>query len=145
MAQELTQSTIDVIINTADMVVSNSTQITKSMYKILFAKYPHVENLFKDQPQNQYMILSEALSLFAVNIDKIDKLTPALNRIAVTHVRTNVKAGHYPMVGLALLTAMEDVLTDRATVEFIDAWREVYQYLSNVLIDMENTMYEDKN
>jgi len=143
LAKELSKKTIDIIATTEDLIVSNSTKITKRMYEILFNKYPHVKKLFANQPENQFMILAEALSLFAVNIDRIDKLKPTLQAIASSHVKTNVKSGHYPMVGFSLLTAMEDVLLADATVELIDAWRDAYQYLSEILIGMENNMYKE--
>jgi len=143
LANELSSNTVRVIKDTADIVVGNSTKITERMYEILFSKYPQVKQLFANQPENQYMILSEALSLFVVNIEKLDKLVPALEVIAYAHVQTNVKVGHYPMVGMALLSAMEDILEEKADIEFMDAWREAYKFLADVLIEMESKMYKD--
>jgi len=139
---DLSEKSIDVIKTTSKMVVSRSAEITTEMYKIMFSKYPHVKELFKDQPENQYMILAEALSLFAMNINKIEKLTPALEVIARKHVQTNVRKGHYPIVGASLLQAMENVLKEQATIPFIDAWTEAYKYLSDILIEMEEKMYK---
>jgi len=143
MAVGLSEKSIEVITATSKMVVTRSVEIAEEMYKIMFKKYPHVKELFKDQPKNQYMVLAEALSLFSVNINKIDILAPALEVIACRHVQTNVKRGHYPIVGSSLLTAMENVLEDQATLEFIDAWTEAYKFLSKILIEMEDKMYEE--
>lgn len=143
MAVSLSEKSIEVITATSKMVVTRSSEITTEMYNIMFEKYPHVKELFKDQPENQYMILAEALSLFAVNINKIEKLTPALEIIARKHVQTNVKRGHYPIVGSSLLMAMETVLEEKATLAFTDAWTEAYKFLSEILIEMENKMYQE--
>ena len=143
MAVDLSEKTIEIIASSSQMVVTHATEITTVMYKHMFSKYPQVQELFKNQPNNQYMILAEAISLFAVNIDKLDRLQPALEKIARKHVETKVKKGHYPVVGSSLLFAMEEVLKDRATIEFLDAWREVYKYLSEVLIEMEEKMYKE--
>ena len=143
MDTKLSQQTIDVIADTADIIVGNATKITTRMYEILFSKYPQVKKLFVNQPDNQFMILAEALSLFAVNVDKLDKLKPALDVIAIKHVEVKIKAGHYPMVGMSLMQAMEEVLQEKATVDFMDAWREMYQYLGEVLINMESKLYKE--
>ena len=143
MKNELSLQTIEIIKNTGDVVVGNSTKITTRMYELLFDKYPHVKELFVNKPENQYMKLAESLSLFVVNIEKINVLKPALEVIANTHVQTNVQKGHYPMVGLSLINAMEDVLKERATIEFVDAWREAYKFLADILIEMEEKMYKE--
>ena len=143
MTTELSSKTIQIINDTADIIVGKAPEITTKMYELLFLKYPQIKKLFENQPDNQFMVLAEALSLFAVNIKKLDKLKPALEVIAISHVEVNVKAGHYPMIGMVLLEAMEDVLKEKATVDFMDAWREAYQYLANVLIDMEAKMYKE--
>ncbi len=145
MKQKLSQKSIDIINESAELVTANDTKITTRMYEILFSKYPHIKKLFANAPKDQYMKLAEALSAYAVNIKILDKLTPALEVIALKHVESNIRPGHYSMVGIALLEAMEDVLGERASVEFIDAWREVYKYISDVLIEMENKLYEKRS
>jgi len=143
LSATLSEQSTKIILDTSKTVVVSATAITAQMYKIMFSKYPHVKELFKNQPENQYMILAEALSLFCVNIDKVERLRPALEVIARKHVETKVKRGHYPIVGSSLIKAMEDVLGDKATIEFIDAWTEAYKYLSKILIQMEDKMYKE--
>ena len=142
MKTTLSLESIKIIKSTAELVTSNDTKITKRMYDILFSKYPHVKKVFANAPEDQYMRLAEIISAYAVNIDKIERLKPALQVIAKIHVSSNIKAGHYPMIGMVLLQAMEEVLGSRASVEFMDAWREAYKYISDVLISMEKEMYE---
>ena len=144
MNEELSEETVNIINSSAELLATRSTDITTRMYEILFSKYPQLKELFKDQPENQYMILADALSLFAVNIAQLDTLEPALNKIARTHVKVNVKPIHYPMVGMSLLEAMRDVLGDEVPIAFYDAWREVYKYLGLVLVDMEEKLYLSK-
>ena len=143
MKQELSQKHIDIIKESAELITANDLEITSKMYEILFYKYPHLEMLFENAPDNQFMKLAEALSAYAINIDKIDKLTPALELIATKHVEVNIRPGHYSMVGMALIEAIEEVLGKKAPIGFIDAWREVYKYLSDILIEMENELYKE--
>ena len=56
-------------------------------------------------------------------------------------MRTNVKPEHYPLVGLALLGAVKDVLDGAATDEVIGAWKEAYFFLADILISREKELY----
>ena len=140
---ELSQKHIEIIKESAGLITANDEKITTKMYEILFYKYPHLEILFDNAPDNQFMKLAEALSSYAVNIDKIEKLTPALELIAIKHVEVNIRPGYYSMVGMALIEAIEDVLGKMAPIGFIDAWREVYKYISDILIEMEDKLYKE--
>ena len=142
MTLTLSPQTVKIIKSTAELVTSNDTKITKRMYEILFSKYPNVKELFKNAPEDQYMKLAEILSVYAVNIDKIERLKPALQAIADAHVIAEIKPVHYPMIGMVLLQAMEETLGDRATLEFMDAWREAYQVIGNILMNMEKALYK---
>jgi nitric oxide dioxygenase len=145
LKQELSQKHVEIIKESAALITANDESITTKMYEILFYKYPHLEMLFENAPDNQLMKLAEALSLYAVNIENIDKLTPSLELIAVKHVEVNIRPGYYSMVEMALIEAMEDVLGKIAPIGFIDAWREVYKYISSVLIEMEDKLYKELN
>jgi len=137
----LSQKSIDIIKESAELITANDTRITTRMYELLFSKYPHVKELFVNAPQDQYMKLAESLSAYAVNIDRLHILKPGLEVIAMAHVEVNIRPGHYPMVGMALMEAIEDTLGKRASVEFLDAWREAYKHISDVLIDIEEKLY----
>jgi len=50
--------------------------------------------------------------------------------MAATHISTKVLPEHYPMVGVSLLKAIQDVLGDAATPEVIDALKEAYFFLT---------------
>lgn len=61
--------------------------------------------------------------------------------MAQRHVKTNVKPEHYPMVGVSLLQAIKDVLGDAATDDVIEAWKEAYFFLGDILIAREKELY----
>ena len=142
MNNTLSQKSIDIIKNSAELITANDIAITQKMYHLLFSKYPNLEELFKNAPDNQYMKLAEALSAYAVNIEKLDVLRPALALIARTHVKVDIKPSHYPIIGIVLMQAIEETLGERASIELIDAWREAYKHISGVLINIEKEMYE---
>ena len=137
----LSQSTIDTVKATIPILKEHGLEITSVMYDVLFEKYPETKELFSGAPGEQPKILAGAIAAYAMNIDNLGALTEAVGRMASAHVRTNVKAEHYPMVGDALLTAMKDVLGDAATPDIIEAWKEAYFFLAEILIEKENTLY----
>lgn len=137
MQNKLTDKTINLIKESAAIITKYSPQITLRMYVILFDKHPEMKKIFENSPEDQYMKLAQALSAYAVNIEKLHILTPALEMIAKDHNKHNVLPSHYPIVGMALIEAMEDILNDNASLELIDAWREAYKHLASVLIELQ--------
>ena len=100
--------------------------------------------MFEGLYPKQYMHLAETISAYAVNIHMLDRLKPALQAIAVEHVKSNVQVVQYPKIGMALIEAIEDILGDKATTEFVDAWREAYKFVANILIEMEQELYKSQ-
>jgi nitric oxide dioxygenase len=57
--------------------------------------------------------------------------------IANKHIARGVKPNHYPVVGDALLQAMQDVLGDAVTPQLAEAWGTAYRQLADILIAVE--------
>lgn len=139
----LSQTTIDTVKATIPVLKEHGLAITSRMYDVLFEKYPETKDLFSKAPEDQPKILAGAIGAYAMNIDNLGALTDAVGRMAAAHVRTSVKPEHYPMVGDAVLTAMKDVLGDAATPEIIEAWKEAFFFLADILIAKEKELYSD--
>lgn len=137
----LSEKTIKMIKATTPAVIANAEAITTRMYEILFDTRPELKELFKDADPNQHKKLAAAVSAYAANIDNLSVLTNSLEKMASTHVNANVKSEHYPLVGIALLTAIKDVLGDAATDEIVEAWKEAYFFLADILIKIEKELY----
>ena len=142
MPRFISEKSKQIIKDSAELITSKDKYITQKMYTILFTKYPHIKEFFSNAPKDQYMRLAEILSVYAVNIDKIDRLKPALLVIAKKHVEVHIQPSQYPMIGMVLMQAIEETLEDKATPELMDAWREAYQFLAEILIEMEKELYE---
>ncbi|MEJ2214051.1 MAG: globin domain-containing protein [Gammaproteobacteria bacterium] len=138
---ELSQTTIDTVKVTIPVLNEHGLAITSRMYDILFEKYPETKALFKGAPEDQPEILAAAIAAYATNIDSIDQLHDKVMYIANAHVKSQVKEEHYPMVGDALLTAMQEVLGEAATPEVLEAWKEAYFYLAEILLMNEKQLY----
>ena len=144
MSVEISKKNTNIIKNSASLVTRNAPAITTRMYEILFSKYPQVKSLFADAPVDQHMKLADALSAYAINIDRLHIFKPALMLIAQKHVETDVKTGHYPMVRYSLIQSMREILTNENN-DFFQAWEEAYNYLADILIDMEEQIYKESS
>lgn len=137
----LSPKTIELVKATASVVAQHAESITTAMYEILFSKHPELKELFKNAEPDQHKKLAAAVVAYASNIDNLGVLSKAVEKIAQTHVRTSVKAEHYPIVGGALLEAISKVLGDAATQDILDAWGEAYFFLADILIAREKELY----
>jgi len=137
----LSQPTIDTVKATASVVAEHGEAITTKMYEILFSQHPELKELFKDADPEQHKKLAAAVGAYAANIDNLDVLSQAVEKIAQSHVRTQVKPEHYPMVGSAILGAIKEVLGDAATDQILNAWKEAYFFLADILIAKEKELY----
>lgn len=138
----LSEKTIEICKSTAPVLKEHGEAITTKMYEILFEKYPETKALFGDAPEDQHKKLADAIVAYASNMDNLEVLGKAVEGMAQRHVKTNVKPEHYPMVGVSLLEAIKAVLGDAATDEVIEAWKEAYFFLGDILIARETELYK---
>lgn len=100
------------------------------------------------QPGQKYALqpqaLAQAVHAYAANIDNLAVLGSAVERIAEKHVSTLVKPHHYDIVGVEIIGAIKEVLGDAATPEIVEAWKEAYGFLANILIKRENELVAER-
>ncbi len=137
----LSEKTVEICKKTAPLLVEYGEAIANRMYEILFKNYPETRALFPEGLEDQYKKFAGALVAYAANIDRLHVLNNAVDYIAKRHVTTHVKPEHYPMVGASLLEAIKDVLGDVASDNVIEAWKEAYFFLGDILIGREKELY----
>lgn len=139
------EAAMTIVKATAPAIEKHGVAITTAMYARLFQN-KEVEAMFDRAAQEsgeQPKRLANAILAYARNIDKLEALTAAVDRMVQRHVETGVKAEHYPYVAEALLPAIRDVLgADVATDEVLAAWGEAYWMLADILIAAEAQAYE---
>ena len=145
MAEPLTENTIAIVKSTAPLLKQHGVAITSRMYERLFVN-DEVKQMFDQAAQEsgeQPRRLAAAILGYAENVDKLQNLTPVVQRMVARHVECGVKAEHYPNVAEALLPAIRDVIGDGATDEVLAAWGEAYWFLADILIGKEAALYEE--
>jgi len=140
----LSQNTITAIKESTPLIAKHAEEITSRMYEILFSKYPETKPLFAAAEGDQHKKLAGAIAAFATNIDRLDALSGAVEKMSTTHVATNVKSIHYPMVGDALITAIGDILGKDFNDTYKKAWGEAYGFLGVILMSREAELYAQK-
>jgi len=146
MTRVLSEQTMATVKATAPALQQHGVAITTAMYRRLFVN-EEVKALFDMAAQDsgeQPKRLAGAILAYAQNIDKLQNLGPAVQRMVARHIETGVKAEHYPYVAEALLPAIRDVLGDAATDEILAAWGEAYWFLAEILIGKETEAYAER-
>ncbi|ABI62572.1 NO-inducible flavohemoprotein [Granulibacter bethesdensis] len=144
MPSPLGDATTALIKATIPALAEYGIAITRAMYARLFQNR-EIAALFNQSNQSNGMqpeALAGAILAYARNIDTLEVLGPAVERIAEKHVGAHILPEHYHFVAEALLGAISDVLGDAATPEILDAWGEAYWFLANVLIEREKDLRE---
>jgi nitric oxide dioxygenase/hemoglobin len=141
----ITPEAMAIVKATAPALEKHGVAITTAMYARLLQD-PEIEAMFDRAAQQsgaQPRRLAGAILAYARNIDKLQNLGAAVERMVARHVETGVKAEHYPHVAAALLPAMREVLgADVATDDVLAAWAEAYWMLADILIAAEAEKYE---
>jgi len=139
----LSTTEITLIKDTAPVLATHGVDITSHFYDLLFANNPELTNIFNmnnQQGGEQQQALARAVYAFAAHVDNLDAILGEVERIAQKHASLGITAEHYPLVGSALLQAIQEVLNPPADV--LDAWAKGYGILANVLIEREAQIYQ---
>ena len=144
----LDQKTIEIIKSTVPVLKENGVEITTLFYQLMFENNPEVKPLFNMDNQvsgKQPKTLAMTLLAAAENIDNLEKLLPAVQKIGKVHCERMILPHHYPIVGKNLLLAFKTYLGDAATDEVLQAWEKAYQVIAEVFIKVEKDIYANMN
>ncbi len=140
----LSDRTISIVKSTAPILQEHGETLTRHFYQRMFRENPEVAPLFNPTNQaggTQQRALAGAICAFAANVDQLEVLGAAVERIAQKHAGLRILPEHYPIVGSNLLASIREVLGEGATDEVIDAWAEAYNFLAGILIGRESHIY----
>jgi nitric oxide dioxygenase/hemoglobin len=137
---------MEIVKATAPALEKHGVEITTAMYARLLQD-PEIAAMFDRAAQEsgeQPRRLAGAILAYAKNIDKLQNLGSAVQRMVARHVETGVRPEHYPHVAAALLPAIREVLgAEVATDDVLAAWGEAYWMLADILIAAETQAYDE--
>jgi nitric oxide dioxygenase len=132
--------------STAPILKQHGVLLTSHFYQRMFQHNPELKNIFNQGHQHagqQQQALAMAVAAYAEHIDAPEVLLPVLERVAHKHVSLGIRAEHYPIVGKHLLASIREVLGEEAAPDsLLNAWAAAYQQLADLLINLENSLYQ---
>lgn len=141
----LDQNTIDTVKATRYILAEAGPALTEHFYKRLFSHNPelkHIFNLTNQHSGRQQVALFEAVAAYAKNIENLDVLKSAVERIAQKHTSFNIQPQHYDIVGGHLIETLRELAGDLFTPEVESAWVKAYGYLAYIFIGRESELYK---
>jgi hemoglobin-like flavoprotein len=107
-----------------------------AFYERLFTRFPQTRAFFAstDMKEQRKKLLG-ALALVIQNLRKPEVLTSALKGLGQRHVTYGVRPEHYPIVGAVLLETFSDVLGERWTRAYHDAWAQAYEAVCAIMLE----------
>lgn len=143
---QLSPSTLELIKASVPVLQEHGEALTTLFYRRMFENNPEVKAFFNPAHQvsgQQPRALAGAVLAYAMHIDKLSALGPAVELIAHKHASLGIQAEHYPIVGSNLLGAIAELLGEAATPELLAAWGEAYGLLAQVFIAREGELYQE--
>ncbi len=115
------------------LVVPIANQAAAIFYGRLFEIAPQFRPLFKGDMQEQGKKLMQMIGIAVANLDNLETVVPAVQKLGQRHVGYGVQAADYDIVGGALLWTLEQGLGDAFTPEVKQAWTNVYTVLADTM------------
>lgn len=135
--ENVSEETRQILKDTGHYFWDQQVEITRRMYETLFERYPKTKALFKDFKAHQPNMFAGALMAHMLSLDDPETLFSFRVTIARKHVQAGVKEEHYPMLVDALTSAMQELLAYRMDETTMDAWKNWFDFLSDLLIERE--------
>jgi nitric oxide dioxygenase len=144
----LTPDQVEIIKGTIPVLEEHGYTISSVFYQTLLAEHPELNEVFNTANQasgHQARALAGALYAYALHIDNLAALGPAVELICNKHASLYISPGDYEIVGEYLLRAMKEVLGSAWTKDIHGAWKTAYWALANVLINREAALYKENS
>ncbi len=129
----MTPDQVKLVQQSFSKVASISDQAAAIFYDRLFEVAPQVKAMFPADMTEQRKKLMATLAVVVNGLSDLSSILPVTSALAKRHVGYGAKPGHYPVVGAALLWALEKGLGEEWTSEVAAAWTTAYGTLSGFM------------
>jgi nitric oxide dioxygenase len=146
-SEESEANTLDIrlLISSFLKIEPQADEFAATFYYILFKKYPSMVPLFaKTDMEKQKTRLIESLQLVMGNIHNPETSASILRNLGYKHVSYGAVLTDYPLIGDALLQALEQHLGTDWNPEVEQAWTIGYQKISELMIEGTQTVEKSK-
>lgn len=120
-------------------------EIGDKTYSNMFDEHPYLAKLFKNNLPGQSQRLVDAILFYCQESDNYERFYAHLDNIAHVHIKVGIKNEYYPYMKSAFISALREVLKEKATDELVSAWQYGFDSLSNELIHIEKLIRKYSN
>lgn len=104
-------------------------------YARLFQLAPETRAMFPDDMTEQRKKLVQTLAAVVAALERLDTVLSTIQALGARHRGYGVEEDHYPLVGLALIETLREMLGDRFDGELEQAWRDAYRLVATAMIE----------
>lgn len=108
-------------------------EVATLFYARLFELDPALRALFKNDMRAQGRMLTSVINLAVSQLDRLEKLIPAVREMGQRHATYGVQERYYEIVAAALLDTLAAGLQAAFTAEVKDAWIATYTVLADTM------------
>lgn len=130
----LTPRQIGLVQDSFAAVVPITATVAAHFYRRLFAIAPDTRALFRHDMDEQGRKLFLTLATVVDALDRLDRVVPVAQALAVRHIAYGVAEEHYAAVGTALIDTLRDTQGAGFDADTEAAWVAAYSILSGCMI-----------
>jgi len=129
----MTPRQIELVQQTFARIQPIAGQAALLFYDRLFVLEPELRPLFKSGIEDQGRRLMQAIGTAVHNLARLEDVAPALQALGRRHAGYGVREGHFGLVAVALLWALDRSLGEAFTAEVEEAWIVAYMALAGIM------------
>ena len=125
----------DVLRSSFELIAPQAEQVVSRFYDELFSRFPAVVPMFKNTTKAKQMkMLLASLKLVVNNLDKPDKLVPALQQMGKRHKGYGAVPEHYTAVAETLMDVMKEFAGKAWTKKVHSAWSDALNLVAETML-----------
>lgn len=137
----LSEKTIKICKLTAPVLAKHGETVITKLYEKMYENYPESKILFGGAIEDQNKQFTTSIMGYADKINKIKTLNNSIEYTISKNLKKNTKHEHYPIVQISLLQAIKEVFGDAANDDVIEAWKEAYRFLDDIVVTRDDELY----
>ena len=131
----MTQNQIQLVKSSWSLVAAmDPVDVGNLFYGRLFTIAPQLRPMFRGPIDEQSKTLIAMIHYVIIKLDKLDSILSEVGKLAQRHKSYGVEAGHYALVGDALIWTLQKGLAENWSEEVEEAWLACYAILSQAMI-----------
>ena len=131
----MTKEEIATLKETYDRLKATQGYLAETFYRRLFVIAPQARALFPDDMTPQLSKLTQMLDLLMDNLHQPWFFSGKLKRLARRHVTYGALPEHYPIVGEALVSAIDEMTPGGLSLVERTLWENLFNHLANTMIE----------